>query len=436
MTALARDDIQGFVLRGYRMPVATYLFYRFDQPAGARAWLLAMIDPVTTAAEWDSKPAWCANLALTYPGLAALGLPAGQLAGLPEDFRMGMAARSAAQLGDPDDDRPDRWEPEPPFATRGVHAMLMVWADSQPELDGRLAEFTQRAHAAGGITLIGCQPAAALGGGDREHFGFRDGISQPMIVGSGSPDSGTDGEPPIAAGEFLLGQPDELDHSPTLIPAVLGDNGTFAVYRKLRQDVAGFRTFLGEERDAAEAEHLAAKLMGRWRSGAPLALAAAADDPDLAADPLRANDFDYLTDQVGYHCPRGAHVRRARPRDGSATNRRRRLVRRGMTYGPALPDGAPDDGVDRGLIGVFLNASIERQYEFVQRRWLNWGSFDGLAHETDPITGSSGRDFTWQRRPVPRRHTGLPRFVSVRGGDYFFVPGMTALQFLGEGGRA
>ena len=136
------------------------------------------------------------------------------------------------------------------------------------------------------------------------------------------------------------------------------------------------------------------------------------------------------TIQSAYRCPRGAHVRRARPRDGSPTVRRRRLIRRGMPYGQPLPDAAGDDGVDRGLVGIFLNADIERQYEFVQRQWLNAPSFDGLWNAADPILGPAGRDFTWQRRPVPRRRVGLPRFVTVRGGEYFFVPGISALQFL------
>ena len=107
-----------------------------------------------------------------------------------------------------------------------------------------------------------------------------------------------------------------------------------------------------------------------------------------------------------------------------------------MPYGPSLPPGAPDDGADRGLIGLFLNADIERQYEFVQRRWLNETSFDGLSNESDPILGNAGRDFTWPRRPLPRRRTGLPRFVTVRGGEYFFVPGMAGLRLLSQGGAA
>jgi Dyp-type peroxidase family len=425
MTELDRDDIQGLVLRGYRMPLATYLFYRFDTAAAARRWLASMIDPVTTAAEWEATPAWCANLALTYPGLRALDLSAERLADSPEAFRQGMAARSVTKLGDAADDHPEHWEAAPPFATGGVHAMLMVWAQSHAELDARLAEFGAQADEAGGITLVGFQPVAALGGSGREHFGFRDPISQPAIAGDRSADVGSDGEEPIAAGEFLLGYPDELGRTTTLTPEV-GRNGTYAVYRKMHQDVAGFRAFLGSD----DAEQLAAKLMGRWRSGAPLALAAPAADPGLTIDGLRGNAFDYTEDPVGYICPRGAHVRRARPRDGSPTVRRRRLIRRGMPYGQPLPDAAGDDGVDRGLVGIFFNADIERQYEFVQRQWLNAPSFDGLWNAADPILGPAGRDFTWQRRPVPRRRVGLPRFVTVRGGEYFFVPGISALQFL------
>jgi Dyp-type peroxidase family len=424
MTELDRHDIQGLVLRGYGMPLATYLFYRFDTAAAARRWLASMIDPMTTAAEWEATPAWCANLALTYPGLRALELPAELLAGFPEAFRQGMAARSGRKLADAGDDHPEHWEAIPPFATGGVHAMVMVWARSQAELDARLVEFGAQAEQAGGITLVGFQPLATLEG--REHFGFADPISQPAIAGDRSVDVGSDGQAPIAAGEFLLGHADELGRTTTLVPEVLGRNGTYAVYRKLHQDVAGFRAFLGPD----DAEQLAAKLMGRWRSGAPLAVATRADDPDLTADRSRADAFDYTEDPVGYICPRGAHVRRARPRDGSPTVRRRRLIRRGMPYGQPLPDAAGDDGLDRGLVGIFLNADIERQYEFVQREWLNAPSFDGLWNETDPILGPAGRDFTWQRRPVPRRCAGLPRFVTVRGGEYFFVPSISALRFL------
>jgi len=215
------------------------------------------------------------------------------------------------------------------------------------------------------------------------------------------------------------------------VPDALGCNGTYAVYRKLSQDVPAFRRFL-RDNGGANPALLAAKMMGRWPSGAPLALAGDADDAGLAAERRQNNAFDYVDDPVGFRCPRGAHVRRALPRTGAVTERRHLLMRRGLPYGPALENGTPDDGADRGLVGVFLNASIERQYEFVQREWINAPRFDGLRNDPDPIAGPGAGDFTWQRRPLPRPFRRLPRFVTVRGGEYFFVPSMTALRFLSD----
>ena len=429
---LDRDDIQGLVLRGYRMPVAAFLCYRFGSESGARSWLAGLIDPVTTAAEWDAKPPWCANVALTYPALEVLGVPTESLASFPEDFRQGMAARAATALGDVADDLPENWERDPPFASRGVHAMLLIWARDRQELDRRVEVLGGQATATNNVEPVGSQYAAALDDDkvDTEHFGFRDGISQPVLVGSGLDAGAADQRTPVAPGEFVLGHSDELGNTPMPFPEALGRNGTYAVYRKLHQDVAAFRGFLDGSDDG---DLLAAKLMGRWRSGAPLALAKTADDPDLAADPQRNNSFDYIDDPLGYGCPRGSHVRRARARDGSVTIRRRLLLRRGLPYGSPAPEGTTGDNAERGLVGVFLNASIERQYEFVQRQWLNWAQFDGLDNDPDPITGPGGADFTWQRRPFPWKYTALPRFVTVRGGEYFFMPSITAMRFLSDG---
>lgn len=429
---LNRADIQGLVLRGYRMPLAGYVFYRFDDASGARSWLSRLADPVTTAAEWNEKPTWCANIAVTYGGLEALGLPPSDLAGFPDDFRQGMAARAASRLGDTGPDLPEHWEASPPFAGRGVHAMLLVCARTAEVLDARVAEL-ERAGAGCGLARVGYQPAAALGPGhfpDREHFGFRDGISQPVIKGSGLEDGAHADRLAVAPGEFVLGYPDELGNRSMPAPEPLGRNGSYAVYRKLAQHVGVFRDYL---RSRDEGEQLAARLMGRWPSGAPVTLTQHADDPALGADPDRNNRFDYHDDPLGFACPRGAHIRRVRPRDATTASRRRLLLRRGLTYGEELPDGAPDEG-DRGLVGLFLNASIDRQFEFVQRKWLNWAGFDGLHNDPDPITGPGDRDFTWQRRTGPRRYPGLPRFVTVRGGEYFFLPSITALRFLGAPG--
>ena len=294
-----------------------------------------------------TQPEWCANLGLTHVGLAALGLPSASLASFPDDVREGMAARAASRLGDTGENLPVHWEAEPPFATRGVHAVLLVSAHKQRVLDDQVAAFVQTA-AAHGLERVGEQRAAALGDGDREHFGYRDGISQPTLRGSGLEDAQHADRLAVAPGEFVLGYPDELGNRRTLAPEVLGRNGTYAVYRKLSQHVGAFRAWVGRQ---ADGDLLAAKLMGRWPSGAPVALAATADDPALAADPVAVNRFDYEADRSGLACPRGAHVRRARPRDGNPVNRGRLLLRRGLPYGDPLPDGAPDDG-GRGLVGV------------------------------------------------------------------------------------
>lgn len=428
--SLEREDIQGLVIRGYRLPLAAYVFYRFNGADAARSWLGDMVDPVTTAAEWDDKPTWCANVGLTYVGLQALGLPTPFLVSFPEDFRQGMAARAASRLGDVGADLPEHWAPSPPFASRGVHTVLLVSARKEEDLTQRVAAFEQ-ASVARGLERVGYQLAAALGpdhSSDREHFGFRDGISQPTIKGSGLEDEEHADRLAVAPGEFVLGYLDELGNRPMPSPELLGRNGTYGVYRKLQQHVAVFRDYVQKSNGGGL---LAAKLMGRWPSGAPVALAKDADDLALAADPHRNNQFRYNEDPLGFACPRGAHIRRVQPRDDTVSSRRRLLLRRGLPYGEELPEDTLDGG-ERGLVGLFLNASIERQFEFVQRKWLSWGQFDGLSNDPDPITGPDGRDFTLQRRTGPRRYTGLPRFVTVCGGEYFFLPSITAMRFLSD----
>jgi Dyp-type peroxidase family len=218
-------------------------------------------------------------------------------------------------------------------------------------------------------------------------------------------------------------------------PEVLGKNGSYVAYRKLAEHVGAFRDFLAQNAATPdEQELLAAKLMGRWRSGAPLVLAPERDDPALGADPQRTNDFDYgKMDPFGYACPIGAHIRRMNPRDTApADMRRRRIVRRGATYGPGLPEGAPDDGADRGVATFAGCASLVRQFEILQRVWANDPTFQGLQNERDPLIGNQDGtfDMTIPRRPIKRRIHGLPAFTTVRGGAYLFLPGIRALRFL------
>jgi Dyp-type peroxidase family len=222
------------------------------------------------------------------------------------------------------------------------------------------------------------------------------------------------------------------------LPEVLGRNGTYAVFRKLHQRVAAFRRYLRDNSSSAEQEELlAAKMMGRWRSGAPLALSPKNDDSLLGADAARNNNFGYRDDPLGLKTPAGSHIRRTNPRDSSVAGAARlhRMIRRGTAYGPPLPEGVlEDDGADRGLMFAFVGSHLKRQFEFVQSEWINDGVFIGAPAEKDPVSGSNdGRGmFTLPRRPVRRRLLGLPRFVVTRGGEYCFIPGLRALRWLAD----
>ena len=271
----------------------------------------------------------------------------------------------------------------------------------------------------------------------REHFGYRDGISKVYVEGTGfepPPGSGPAAKP----GEFVLGYPDETGFVPTLPqPERLSRNGSFLAYRRLYEDVAAFRDFLRQQAPTrSEQELLAAKLMGRWPSGAPLVLAPQRDDPELAADPQRNNNFNYgQMDPQGLACPIGAHLRRVNPRDTINNLSRRRLIRLGLPYGPLLPEGTPDDGMDRGIAIFFGCASLSRQFEFVQKDWINAPKFQGLDQDKDPIVGDHDGTYnmTIQKRPIKKTLRGLPRFTTVKGGAYFFLPGLQALRLLANG---
>ena len=224
-------------------------------------------------------------------------------------------------------------------------------------------------------------------------------------------------------------------------PEALGRNGTYVVFRKLHTKVAAYRQYLRDRAASREEEDLlGAKMVGRWQSGAPLAVVPDHDDPQLGADAGRNNDFAFGDDPRGFKCPVGAHARRANPRDamdqdGSVDVRLHRMIRRGTSYGPALPPGVlEDDGADRGIIFVFAGAHLKRQFEFVKTQWLNDGIFIGAPLERDPLVGpndeSSG--FTIPQRPIRRKLQNLPPFVVTRGGEYCFAPGLRAMQWLAE----
>ena len=245
----------------------------------------------------------------------------------------------------------------------------------------------------------------------------------------------------MKAGEFFLGYLDESGSKPALPkPDVLSRNGSYLAYLKLEEHVGAFRDFLRQHgRTREEQELVAAKLMGRWRSGAPLVLAPKKDDPELGLDMQRTNDFDYgTTDPHGYGCPIGAHIRRMNPRDTAENMQRRKMIRRGGTYGPPLPEEAPEDGVERGIAAFTIGcASLVRQFEFAMNVWANDPAFKDLGNERDPIIGTQDGtfDMTIPNRPIRKKLVGLPAFTTLKGGAYFFLPGIRAMRFLATGDR-
>lgn len=439
MTApiLELDDIQSGLLRPRPTPyVATYILFRIDKRDAGRELMRRLSGVVTSAAHPESsgRDTWV-SAALTYQGLKALGVPQASLDSFSPQFQQGMAAR-AKMLGDTGESSPEHWEN--PLGSRDVHVVITALSPDTAHLESAMERARKAYRELPGITAIWRQDCHVRPG-EREAFGFRDGIGHPAIEGSGIPGTNSN-ERPFKAGEFVLGYPDEMGDTPSMPqPEILGRNGSYVVFRKLHQRVAAFRRYLKENSTSPEAEELmAAKMMGRWRSGAPLALCPMHDNPRLGADPNRNNDFLFKQDDpIGYSTPLGSHIRRMNPRDAeiAGVGRIHRMIRRGTSYGPELPDGVlDDDGVDRGLMFAFVGAHLGRQFEFVQSEWMNDSSFFGATVGKDPIAGAhnGGSTFDIPNRPLRRRLQGLPRFVVTRGGEYCFLPGLRALHRLAE----
>lgn len=443
MEAVELADVQGFILRGYTMPVARYLGLSVREPTGAGAFLGTLVDSdpavpsITTAQPWAAKPDYCVNLGMTFTGLAALGVPRASLDTFPVEYREG-AVQRATSVGDVGTSAPDQWLPW--LVDPALHLLLILSAQSADALDAATKRLEQ-AWSASYIEL-GRHDGAALPG-DAAHFGYRDGLSQPTIDGvplAGLPDH----LPRAPVGEFLLGYPSQFDRFsyPVPEPPKLGVNGSFAAFRVLEQDVDAFAEFVAQQASATglSEELIEAKLCGRWRNGTPLVLSPDTDTPEPPI-PLEAlNDFDYTgegADEWGYRCPIGSHIRRMNPRgqrvagDGGHLHR---IVRRGIAYGPAYDPAHPRDGQARGLLGLFIGVSLRDQFEFLMTQWANDGIFTaGLGRTNDPLIGAQGNGAESFSIPQPGGSVvlrGLTRFVTTRGGAYCFLPSISAVRYL------
>ncbi|MDH6115049.1 Dyp-type peroxidase family [Kitasatospora sp. MAP12-15] len=490
------EEIQGDILAGFRKDHVQLLLLTFTAPQAARDWLRTLLpqlattrqvasfnqafsqqrrtrggaDPAAMSAQWT-------GLSLTHAGLAVLAgrepLPGAATGGTAEAFRQGPAAR-AALLGDTGDSAPDNWLFGAPGAAP-VHAVLTLAADHPGELAAAL-EAQRLAAAQADIAITFQQEGAALPGSlaGHEHFGYRDGISQPGVRGfdpldPDCPDQvqGSPGTRVVPAGEFVVGRPRAVGHPGAVdLPAWML-NGSFQVVRRLAQDVPAWRTQLqtrlatlvaaGVAPADAPPEWLGARLVGRWPSGAPVGACPFADplpDPGKPAD----NDLNYADDPQGWATPLFSHVRKGNPRDGLVVQPGarplaqsaidvHRIIRRGVPFGPAFDpafgpaaEAAPDgSATPRGLIFICHQADLVDQFEFLQRLWFDEQDFPPnrtpkpggdtvigpdthVAFET-PTGASSSRvtplDFT--------------RCVRTEGTVYAFSPSLTALRELADG---
>jgi Dyp-type peroxidase family len=432
--ALDLDDIQAGALEPRPVPyTGLYQILRLDDRHEARKLLRRLIPYLDSVASFDTNSLVSLAVAFSFQGLKAIGVPEESLATFPPEFQQGMAAR-AAELGDVGQNAPEHWEK--PLGSQNVHLVVVGLAPDTARLEAAVRHARDALRDLRGVVPIWQQHVQASAD-LRNMFGFADGIAHPAVEGSGIP--GTNPyEVPLKAGEFVLGYEDE-NHSvsPVPQPEVLGRNGTYAVFRKLHTRVAAFRQHLRQRaKNRSEEEWLAAKIVGRWPSGAPLALAPDKDDPELGADRNRNNAFMFGDDPRGLKSPLGAHVRRMNPRDSFIIGlpRLHRMIRRGTNYGPPLPPGIQeDDGIDRGLLFAFVGAHLDRQFEFIQREWANDGKFIGAPAEKDPLVSTSdGREFTIPKQPIRLHLKGLPAFVVNRGGEYCFMPGLRALRWLAD----
>ena len=528
------SDIQGHVIRAYGRfgyPVARYVFLNITDGAKARAFVGSVTKKVTTAVNWGSEPGeiaqpvWTTNIAFTYRGLTELELPRASLIGFSPEFVEGMKARRDT-LGDDGPSDPKHWDPiwhenrrthhkevhifislngglMSPHTGQGLtdlQSLLKTCEDNREQAYAWLLDEIKKSE--GGVVLLGGHrgdDGALLDYQDvavlmekgfptaREHFGYTDGISDPVFEGvpydadrvNGRGKQIEGGWAPLATGEFLLGHIDEAhEYPPAPSPVLLSRNGTYMVYRKLHENVATFDAYLERHGNnfPGGKELLAAKFAGRWRdNGAPLvkapdrvskdqfdALLAAADE--RGKDKLLC-DFTYDDDMSGAKCPFSSHMRRINPRaslecirdagdvpgslkvsrhafdtPGALANRRR-LLRRGLPYGH-VKDRSRDDG-NHGIIIMMLNADINRQFEFVQQQWINYGNDFKAANDKEFIVGNHSANEKLPSKAViqvdpnsdevPYILSKIPRLVVTRGGEYFFIPSMTALRLIARG---
>jgi Dyp-type peroxidase family len=471
MDTLELEDIQGYIIRGYaNMNYSKYCFLRVTDSIKAKKWLNDIVDDLTISTHIINKadlPSTNLNIAFTATGLIALGLVSENVTAFSREFREGMLTEHRRRmLGDVGASKAEDWVWGGPN-TDQVHICLLVFGKDKETCENYYTSL-EKVFTNSGIGVVKNIDGQTLPN-NKEHFGFRDGISQPTIIGSGKTSEPTNR---IKAGEFILGYPNEYNVLPdtplinkeqgnlNLLNADmggtgkkdLGRNGSYLVIRQMEQDVTGFWNFMNEKTknedgsiNINESNKLAAKIMGRWPSGAPVTKFPDVDPGGISDD----NDFGYAKeDKDGAKCPFGSHLRRCNPRDSLEDNtpkesiklsNRHRIIRRARLYGDPFV-GSPTNTNPNGEVGILFNcfnADISRQFELVQFTWANSTKIKNLYNDPDPIIGTNEishnglpQNFTIQGCPFNKTVTDLKRFVKIKGGAYFFFPSISSIRYL------
>lgn len=458
------DDIQGMITRGYsKLYKTAYFLLKVKDAEKAKHWLKEIL-PLIDSANVKIKAQKTLHVAFTPSGLSALGMSEKNIAAFPTPFREGMSTENRNRiLGDYGDSAPDNWRWGAQQADLDI--LLIFHAPTQESLSDFIAAQKKVLGDIDGVTLVK-ELSGYLPEDNKEPFGFHDGISQPVIKGSGRPGPEND---IIEPGEFLLGYKNEHNQYP-FSPLLeenqgnmsllsddlagsgkkdLGKNGTFMVFRQIEQHVDKFWNSMESKTKNADGSvneeakiKLAAKCIGRWPSGASLVNFPDADPGDA----LENNDFGYADqDPDGLKCPFGSHLRRNNPRDSFRwygkeqslkVTKRHRIIRRGRTY---QEPGKSDSGKNEiGLHFICFNTNLELQFEFIQHAWANNNQMRHLTNDIDVIIGCPAEkdpngkrgQFTVQAEPVNEYYEGWERFVTIKGGAYFFFPSISVINFI------
>ncbi len=509
-TPLKLDNIQGNILAGFNKDHQSFLFINFPAGSNPKGWLAQIIPDVASTAEVAAfnslfkqasarrgnehtlKSSWM-NLALSASGLQQLEIPQPELESFPAAFKAGMSAR-AGEIGDAGTSAPEHWIK--PFGSTEIHAVILLAADDPEDLN---AEALRHIEGLGDhdLRLLFKQDGNArpdLPG--HEHFGFKDGVSQPGIrelttpENPNEPNQGQPGQDLIWPGEFVLGYPGQKGpvsppapisgppYNPAPTPPSITTSeasvepgevtqsgpawtvdGSYLVFRRLSQDVAGFDAFVRQAagEDQVAESLIGAKLVGRYKSGCPLertkdedpALDTQIADPSIANPSLleenKINDFEYGNDPAGNLVPRASHIRKVYPRDeatpggGEADTQTHRIIRRGIAYGAPYEPGAPNGTRragdaqfpnDRGLLFLCYQHSLETQFEFLQKFWVNNPNFPEAGNGQDPIIAQEAEPRSFSTPELQHTPLTIKQFVTTTGGEYFFSPSIPALEQL------